>query len=86
MDFNECKLLVCFKIEIDTTRSTINLSFKYYMSGKWLAFPVEDDDSIDAMWEHSKATSIPSLELYVEVVPEQHTNASYYRRRHKRTS
>lgn len=34
-----------------------------------LAFPIEDDDYIDVMWEHSKATSISSLELYVEVVP-----------------
>ena len=69
MDLNEFKLLVCFKIGIDTTRSTVNLCFKYYMSGELLAFSVEDDDSIDAMWEHSKATSIPSLELYIEVVP-----------------
>ena len=69
MDLNEFKLLVCSKIGIDTTRSTINLSFKYYMSGELLVFPVEDNDSIDAMWEHSKATSIPTLELYIEVVP-----------------
>ena len=69
MDLNEFKLFVFSKIGIDTTRSTVNLSFKYDMSGQLLAFPVEDDDSIDAMWEHSKATSIPSLELYVEEVP-----------------
>ena len=39
------------------------------MSGEFLAFPVEDDEVIDAMWEHSKSTQIPSLELYVEEVP-----------------
>ena len=39
------------------------------MNDQLLAFLVEDNDSIDAMWEHSKARSIPSLELYVEVVP-----------------
>ena len=80
------KLLICSKIGIDTRRSMVKLCYKYDISGQLLAFSIEDDDAIDAMWEHSKATSIPSLELYVEVVPEQHTNASYYRRRHKRTS
>ena len=49
MDFNEFKLLVCSKIGIDTTQSTVNLSFIYYMSGEWLVFPVKDDDSVDAM-------------------------------------
>ena len=39
------------------------------MSGQLLAFPVEDDEAIDVMWEHSKSTSIPSLEVYVEEVP-----------------
>ena len=39
------------------------------MSRELLAFLVEDNDSIDVMWEHSKATSISSLQLYVEVVP-----------------
>ena len=49
MDLNEFKLLVCSKIGIDTTRSTVNLSFKYDMSDQLLAFPIEDDDSIYAM-------------------------------------
>ena len=49
MDLNEYELLVCSKIGIDTTRSTVNLSFKHDMSGEFLAFPVEDDDFIDAM-------------------------------------
>ena len=31
MDLNEFKLLVCSKIGIDTTRSIVNLSFKYYI-------------------------------------------------------
>jgi hypothetical protein len=39
------------------------------MSGQLLTFPVEDDEAIDAMLEHSKSTQIPSLELYVEKVP-----------------
>ena len=35
-----------------------------------LTFPLDDDETIDAMWEHSnsKSTKIPSLELYVEEV------------------
>ena len=49
MDLNEFKLLVCSKIGISTTRSIVNLSFKYDMSGQLLAFLVEDDDSTDAM-------------------------------------
>ena len=69
MDLNKFKLLICFKIGIDTTRSTVNLSFKYDMSGQLLAFLVEDDDSIDVVWVHSKDISIPSLKLYVKVVP-----------------
>ena len=69
LGFDEFKLLICSKIEIDTTRSTVNISFKYDMSGQLLAFPVEDDEAIDAMWEFWKSTSIPSLELYVEEVP-----------------
>ena len=69
MDLNEFKHLICSKIGIDTTRSTINVSFKYNMSGELLALPVEDEEAIDAMWEYSKSTSIPSLELYVEEVP-----------------
>ena len=32
------------------------------MSGELLAFLVEDDEAIDAMWEHSKFTQIPSWE------------------------
>ena len=39
------------------------------MSRELLVFPVEDDEAIDAMWEYSKSTKIPSLELYVEEVP-----------------
>ena len=53
MDLNEFKLLICSKIRIDTTQSTVNLCFKYDMSCQLLAFSVEDDDSIHAMWEHS---------------------------------
>ena len=69
MDLNAFRLLICSKIEIDTTWSAVNICFKYDMSGQLLAFPIEDDDSIDAMWEHSRSTSIPSLELYVEELP-----------------
>ena len=39
------------------------------MSAQLLTFSIEDDEAIDAMWEHSKSTSIPSLEVYVEEVP-----------------
>ena len=70
MDLNAFKLLICSKIGIDTIRSTVNICFKYNMSGQVLSFSVEDDNYIDAMWEHSKSTSIPSLELYVEEVPQ----------------
>ena len=56
MDLNEFKRLICSKIRLDSTRSTVNISFKYAMSGQLLAFPVEDDEAIDAMWEHSKST------------------------------
>ncbi|XP_057536703.1 uncharacterized protein LOC130814600 [Amaranthus tricolor] len=69
MDLNEFKHLICSKIGFDTTRSIVNVSFKYNMSGDLLAFPVEDEEAIYAMWECSKFTSIPSLELYVEEVP-----------------
>ncbi|XP_057522046.1 uncharacterized protein LOC130802153 [Amaranthus tricolor] len=69
MDLNHFKRFICSKIGFDHTRSTVNISFKYDMSGELLAFPVEDDEAIDAMWEHSKSTQIPSLELYVEEVP-----------------
>ena len=69
MDLNEFKHFICSKIGIDTTRSTVNVSFKYNMSGELLALPVEDEEAIDAMWEYSKSTSIPSLDLYVEEVP-----------------
>ena len=33
---------ICSKIGLDPTRCTVNISFKYDMSGKLLAFPVED--------------------------------------------
>ena len=69
MDLNEFKCFICSNIGLDSIRSTINISFKYNMSGQLLAFSVEDDEAIDAMWEHSKSTQIPSLELYVEEVP-----------------
>ncbi|XP_057538702.1 uncharacterized protein LOC130816111 [Amaranthus tricolor] len=69
IDLNEFKHLICFKIGINTTRSTVNVSFKYNLSGELLALPVEDEEAIDAMWEYSKFTSILSLELYVEEVP-----------------
>ena len=49
MDLNEFNLLICSKIKIDTTRSTVNISFKYDMSGQLLAFLVEDDEAIDAI-------------------------------------
>ena len=39
------------------------------MSVDLLAFPVEDEEAIDAMWEYSRSTPSPSLELYVEEVP-----------------
>jgi hypothetical protein len=68
MGFNDFKRLVCSKIGIDPTRNVVKLSFKYRMSDEWVVFPVEDDDSIDAMWEHSKANSTPSVELYVELL------------------
>ena len=67
MDLNEFKRFICSKIGLDSTRSTLNISFKYGMSGQLLAFPIEEDEAIDAMWEHSKCTKIPSLELYIEV-------------------
>ena len=69
MDLNHFKRFICSKIGLDPTRSTVNISFKYDMSGELIAFLVEDDEAIDAMWEHSKSTQIPSLELYVEEVP-----------------
>ena len=69
MDLNHFKRFICSKIGLDPTRSTVNISFKYDMSGELLAFSVEDDEAIDAMCEHSKSTQIPSLELYVEEVP-----------------
>ncbi|XP_057544261.1 uncharacterized protein LOC130823603 isoform X1 [Amaranthus tricolor] len=69
MDLNQFKRFICFKIGLEPTKSTVNISFKYDMSGELLAFPVEDDEAINAMWEHSKSTQILSLELYVEKVP-----------------
>ena len=70
MDLNQFKRFICSKIGLNPIRSTVNISFKYYMSGELLVFPVEDDDAaIDAMWEHSKSTQIPSLKLYGEEVP-----------------
>ena len=54
MDLNEFKHFICSRIGIDTTRSTVNLSFKYNLSGDLLAFPVEDEEAIDAMWEYSR--------------------------------
>ena len=49
MDLNEFKRLICSKIGLDSTRSTVNISFKYAMSGQLLAFPVEDDEAIHVM-------------------------------------
>ena len=69
MDLNEFKRFIYSKIGLDSTRSIVNISFKYDMSGELLTFPVEDNEAIDAMWEHSKSSQIPSLELYVEEVP-----------------
>ena len=69
MDLNEFKLLVRSKIGIDTRRSIVKICFKYDMSEQLLAYLVEDDEAIDAMWEHFKSTSILSLEVYVEEVP-----------------
>ena len=34
MDLNEFKLFICSKIGIDSTTSTVNISFKYDMSGQ----------------------------------------------------
>ena len=34
-----------------------------------LAFPIEDNEALEAIWERSKSTHILSLELYVEEVP-----------------
>ena len=68
-EFDLFKHFICSKIELDSTRSIINISFKYDMSGELLVFPVEDDEAIDAMWKHSKFTQILSLDLYVEEVP-----------------
>ena len=76
MNLNEFKRFICSMIGLDSTRSTVNISFKYDMSGELIAFPVEDDEAIDAMWEHSKSTQIPSLELYVEEVPLGNVGAS----------
>ena len=76
MDLNEFKHLICSKIGIDTTRSTVNVSFKYNMSGQLLALPVEDEEATDAMWEYLRSSSIPSLELYVEEVPLENRNVN----------
>ena len=69
IDLNHFRRFISSKIGLDPTRSTVNISFKYALSGEFIAFPVEDDEAIDAMWEHSTSTQIPSLELYVEEVP-----------------
>ena len=69
MDLNEFKLFVFSKIGIDTRRSAVNICFKHDMSGQLLAFLVEDDEAIDAMWEYSKSKSIPFLKVCVEEVP-----------------
>ena len=53
MDLNQFKRFICSKIELDPTRTTVNISFKYDMNGELLAFPVEDDEAINAMWEYS---------------------------------
>ncbi|XP_057526212.1 uncharacterized protein LOC130805456 [Amaranthus tricolor] len=76
MDLNHFRRFISSKIGLDPTRSTVNISFKYALSGEFIAFPVEDDEAIDAMWEHSKYTQIPSLELYVEEVPLENVVAS----------
>ena len=49
MDLNELKLHICFRIDIDSTTSIINISFKYGMSGQFLAYPIEDEDALEAM-------------------------------------
>ena len=69
MDLNHFRRFISSKIVLDPNRSTVNISFKYALSGEFIAFPVEDDEAIDAMWEHPKSTQIPSMELYVEQVP-----------------
>ena len=51
MDLNHFRRFICSKIGLDPTRSTVNISFKYALSGEFIAFPVEDDEAIDAMWE-----------------------------------
>ena len=69
MDLNEFKLHIYSKIGIDSTTNTVNISFEYGMSGQFLAYPIEDDEALEAMWENSKSNSILSLEIYVEEVP-----------------
>ena len=61
MNLNELKLHVCSRIEVDST-SSVNISFKYEMNRQFLAYPIEDDEVLESMWEHLKPTPIPSLE------------------------
>ena len=50
MDLNEFKHFICFRIGIDTTRSTINLSFKYNLSGDLLATQETQNPFMQERW------------------------------------
>jgi hypothetical protein len=69
MDLNNFKRYISSRIGLDPTRSTVNISFKYSLSGQFISLPVDDDEAIDAIWEYSKFSRIPSLELYAKEVP-----------------
>lgn len=47
MDLNEIKLLICSKIETDSTTSIVNIYFKYGMCGHLLAYSIEDDEALE---------------------------------------
>ena len=38
------------------------------MNGQFLTYLVNDDETLEVIWEHSKYKPISSLELYVEKV------------------
>ena len=67
MELIDFKRLISSRIGLDPTKFTVDISFKYFMSGQYTVLPVEDEYALDAMWEHSKISH--SLEIYAEVVP-----------------
>lgn len=69
MHLNEFKFHICSKIWIDSSTSTVNISLKYDKSEQFFAYPIDEEFVLEAKWEHSKSTPIPTLELYVEDVP-----------------